>query len=389
VAIITSTASVATTLEDTWGTDNQASLLSHWKNVNFLNGPLAWGSKSTKFGLFYYDDVVMKFANMSPTIPTNAKITSAILRGTAATANAAGFITALMMNEKDGLWDPANTGFAWRKGDRNLNFDADAHLRNTGGATLADSNPNVGGAKRYWGLRDNLQARNGVVGQSLTLTAGGTLGRCDMDLVKVGAPAGSVWVEIWSLDGSGLPAALLATSSLVNVAGIPGGGGAIVQFPFIGGNQIAMTNGQLCAALLNGNYAVSAANHIALLNGTGYNGGSFLLYGFGTVLDDQHYPLVVDFESIPKVGGNLFTTWVAPTFVAGNTYDTPSFHGIFQKYINEGSYAEGDPFCHTIRRSPLFFPGGNSFREFAHYGHATYPPVQLIVEWRRKNRQVI
>jgi hypothetical protein len=388
VGLTTSTASIAAVWDETLGFDNLIPPNGWHRNAFwFQNTPLAWGKNVLKF-TFDYESIALKFTNMTPAIPKHAKVTNAILRGTAAAAGTGAFYTFITILAKDGYWDQSPpTGPQWRGVgvDGNKPMDADVHILNPALGTLADTN--CPGGLQVWSIRTGIRYLK--VGQGVTIATAGNLGYIDIAMKRTAtAPAGNVWCEVYGQDADGLADTLLATSDTRPVSDAPTTI-AIFRFTFSGAQQISLSQNQDIVAVVNGDYTPGANNVQVMYNTSGdqYAPGFFQVYGQGWAFDDQNYPLQDDFRAIATTEKLIY--WVAPNFVAGTDYDTPDISEPLQRYISSNDYSEGDPIGAAVWRSDLFFPPGDVYRQWANFAHATYDPVRLIVEWRRRNRQVI
>ena len=383
-----STASIVRVEDETYGWDNLAPTAGTWRQIfwpELTDTDMVWGKLFGKF-LFDFETVVWKFSNMSPTIPPDAKIVSAILRGTStANSTALTFFTVIQVRANDGLWNFASAGPLWRSASPlGTNAQMDVHVLNVLGlTTLVDT---AVSAHAFWAIRDNVVGRFDKIGQAVAIVTAGTLGFVDFTLDRTGAvAAGNVWCEVYSQDGNGLADTLLATSDTRPASAVPATPG-VFRFAFSGGNQISLSVGQAIVVVLNGDYLVSATQNIS----SAWNrkaGGPMQLFGTGVGFDDQNYPMQDSFRTIAPSPG--FIIWVAPRFFTGVDYDTPSFGDLLQAFIRNGIYAQGDPFSVSVARSNLFFPTSTAQRKWANFAHATFQPVRLIVEWRKRNRQVI
>ena len=383
-----STASIIRVEDETYGWDNLAPTAGSWRNIFWQELPadpaVIWGKQVGKF-TFDFERIVFKFSNMAPTIPSNAKIISAILRGTAqANSTTAAFFTVIQVLLKDGLWDLASAGPLWRSASpAGTAARMDVHVLDTGVVTLVDTAVTQHAG---WAIRDNAVGRFDKIGQAVEIVTAGTLGFVDFTLDRTGAVAvGNVWAEIYSVDG-GLADSLLATSD-TRAASAVSDTPAVFRFAFSGGEQISLAMGQDIVVVLNADYPVSATENINSSWNRLAGVGLMQLFGTGIAFDDQNYPMLDSFRIIPP--GPSFVVWVAPTFFTGVSYDTPSFGALLQAYIRNGAYTQGDSFGVLVARSNAFFPGTTADRRWANFANVTHPPVQLIVEWRKRNRQVI
>ena len=395
-----STASIVLAQDETFGTDNQAPLMTSWENSSFeVLSELIWGRQVGKL-TFDYDSVAFKFTNLAPTIPVGAKIVSAYLRMTAtATSTTAVWFSPIIVHGKDGLWDPAGTGPQWRNAATNITADCDTVVLNTSAAILVDTG--VPGSTIRWKIRDNFFSRSLKAGQGVTIGAAGTLGYIDFGMGRsASAPPGNVWIEVYAQDANGLATgSILATSNTRPTTDVSTNAASpLLRFTFSGGDQISLANGQKIVAVVNGDWSVLHGGWVAvrwMAGGAGhgdfYAPGVFQIYGSGIALDNQNYPMQEDYMTIPTAGtGGTFVVWVAPRFIAGFQYNSEDFAGPLQTYITGGSYVQGDPFCVQIFRNNLFFPAGDATRRIAQVGNATYTtPTRLIVEWRERRRHVI
>ena len=179
-----STATIAAAADETFGHDNLAPLVVDWRNLQWSqNTELIWGKNVGKLTL-EYDAAHFVFRNMSPTIPPEAKILSAILRMTATvTSLPTTFDTLILVLGKDGFWNPATVGPGWRKAGINKPFDHDVHLLSTGLATIVDTAVPLPAQPKAWALRSNA-LRHLRVGQSMTVATAGTLGFGDVMMVR-------------------------------------------------------------------------------------------------------------------------------------------------------------------------------------------------------------
>jgi hypothetical protein len=245
-------------------------------------------------------------------------------------------------------------------------------------ATLVDT---AIAATHRWGIRTDV-TRYLRAGQGVRIVTAGTLGFVDITLDRDGFMAGNIWAEIYSQDGNGLADTLLATSNTRLASAVPVGS-APFRFTFSGPEQISLSAGQDIVVVLNGDYAVSATQNIGVgWTRAGYGPGTFQLDGTGVGFDDQNYPMQDSFRTIPASAG--FVVWVAPTFTVGVDYDTPDLSVLLQGWINSGLYAQGDPLGFSIAKSDFFFPSVTAQRQWAQFGHGTYGPIRLIVEWKER-----
>lgn len=396
MALVTSTASINLQQDETFGSDTQAPLLSSWQNEGFNQlSPLRWGRQKGKL-TFDWDSVAFKFKNMAPLIPVEAKIVSAVLRGTATQAGAGDFWTVIFVHGKDGFWDDFSGVQRWRSAADNIAADADVVIYNTGVAILADTG--VPGTTLKWGIRDNFFSRNLKVGQGVEIATAGTLGFIDIGMSRtVAIPAGNVWCEVYSQDGAGLADTLLATSNTRPASDVSADSASpLFRFTFSGGDRIPLTLGQDIVAVVNADYPTGFGPAVRVRwnaggagHGDFYPPGLFQIFGVGIGVDDNNYPMQEDFRGIPN-GGSDYIAWIAPTFVAGVEYDTPDLSGPLKQYLLSGSYAPGDPFCVQMYRSNLFFPDADNIRHWAELTNATYTtPTRLIVQWRERRRGVL
>lgn len=370
-------------IDETGGWDNLAPLAGSWRNL-FWNQPTAdvrWGVLVGKF-TFNFERVVMKFTNLTPTIPPNATIVSAVLRGTAfATSDAQTFFTVIQALAPDGLWNLPSAGPLWRSCSAvGLNTDMDVAVLGVFAGTLADTAVST---THRWPIRNNGAGRYLKAGQGVRVVTAGTLGFVDISIRRTGAVgAGNIWAEVYSQDGAGLADTLLATSNTRAASAAPAVT-APFRFTFSGLDQIALAAGQDIVVVLNGDYPVSATQNIAAgWTRAGYGPGTFQLFGTGVSFDDQNYPMQESFRTaLPSPG---FVVWIAPKFFVGVDYDTPSLVGILQNHLLSGSYAQGDPLAFAVFRSAFLFPSGTAQRQWAQVGHATLSPVRLIVEWKER-----
>ena len=384
-----SQANIIAAADETSGWDNLAPLAGTWRNI-FWDSPTAddrWGRQAGKF-TFDFEKVVFKFSNLTPTIPANAKIISAVLRGAASfTSDAQTFITLIQIHGKDGFWNPASAGPLWRSASAvGTNADADVLVLNIATATLADT---AVATDRNWEIRSNSAGRYLKAGQGVRIVTGGTLGFVDITLRRVGmVTPGFIWAEIYSQDSNGLADVLLATSNTRPATTAPTTP-APFRFTFSGGDQIILAAGQDIVVVLNGDYALSASQNIQMSwTRAGYTPGTFQLFGTGEVFDDQNYPVLDSFRTIVVSPSTGFAVWIAPQFFIGVDYDTPDLSGLLQTHILLSDYVEGDPLAFSVFFTTFLFPAGTAQRAWAQFGHATLPSVRLEVEWRERGIRV-
>jgi hypothetical protein len=394
MATVTSIATINRTIDETFGSDTPAPAAGSWRNDLWSNAAtwLEWGRRTGKLGIDF-PAIAFKFRNMSPTIPPQAKILNAIVRGTSTFNSAAEtFFTIVTVNAKDGWWDPEpSSPQQWRSTSDWLKADFDTQVYSTGLLLLADTL--VPGITIRWELRSNAAGRYLQLGQGIVITTAANLGFVDMLLSRTAAvPAGNIWCEIYAMNiFTKLPiGGILATSTVrpasAVVIGVPG---AVFRFTFPAGQQIPLTANQQIVCVLNGDYPVGIANvRWHWDDRTRYPPAHALLFGTGTSMDDQNYPMRQDFQSIPNAGSD-FAAWVTPQMFTGVEYDTPDISGPVKQYLIGGTYAEGDPFCVLLSRSEIFLPPGDASRRWSQFGHATYTPTRLIVQWRKRKRQII
>jgi len=388
MTLITSTAEINRTIDETFGSDTLAPAAGSWRNDLWSNAAtwLEWGRRVGKLGIDF-PTIAFKFRNMTPAIPPGAVIVSAVLRGTSVhNSGVDTFISLILVCAKDGWWDPATSPQQWRNTSDWLNADAGAQVYSTGLVLLADTL--VPGITIRWQLRSNAAGRYLKIGQGVTITAAATLGFVDMNLDRTAAvPAGNVWCEIYAQDGAGLVTGPVLATSNVRAAGTVGtalSGLPPFRFTFAGINQIALATNQKIVCVLNGDYPVGAANvRWHWTDNNIYPPGDLQVFGTGTSMDDQNYPMRQDFQSIPN-SGPAFTGWITPQMLNGVEYDTPDLAPSVNQYINGGSYVLGDPICVTLHRSLSFLPSTDVSRRWAQFGHASYPATRLIVEWKER-----
>lgn len=379
-----STASIIAMADETGGWDNLAPTAGTWRNI-FWDAALSdmrWGVFVGKF-TFNFERVVFKFTNLTPTIPPNAKIVSAVLRGAAfATSDTQTFFTVIQVEKPDGFWNLASAGPLWRTASApGTNADMDVVVFNIFATTLVDTAIPINNA---WAIRDNVAGRYLKAGQGVRVVTAGTLGFVDITIDRTGTVAvGNIWAEIYSQDGSGLADVLLATSNTRPASAAPGSA-APFRFTFSGPEQIALTAAQDIVVVLNGDFPLSATENIAAgwKGNSGYGPGTFQLFGTGVGFDDQNYPLQDSFRAIAPSTG--FIVWIAPQFLIGVDYDTPNLSVILQEYLLSGLYAQGDPLAFPVFRSTFLFPSGTAQRSWAQFGHPTLQPVRLIVDWKER-----
>jgi hypothetical protein len=389
MSIITSTAEINRTIDETFGSDTPAPAAGSWRNTEWSNAAawLEWGRRVGKLGIDF-PTIAYKFRNMAPAIPPGATIVDAVLRGTSVhNSGVDTFISLILVCAKDGWWDPATSPTQWRSTSDWLKADAGMQVYSTGVVLLADTL--VPGITIRWELRGNVAGRGMQLGQGAVITAAANLGFVDMHLSRTAAvPAGNIWCEIYAMNiFTKLPTGPMLAISNVAAAGTVGtalSGLPPFRFTFSGGNQIPLAANQQIVCVLNGDYPVGAARVSWHWDDrTRYPPAHFLVYGTGTSMDDQNYPMRQDFQSIPN-SGSLFTGWTTPQMFNGVEYDTPDIGPSVNQYINGGSYNLGDPICVTLNRSTAFLPTTDVSRRWAQFGHASYPATRLIVRWKER-----
>lgn len=383
-----STATPVVQADETYGFENLAPLAGTWRNFFWDQAgavALVWGRQFGKF-LFDHVRVNLKFENLTPTVPANAKIISAVLRGTAqATSTATDFFSIIRTLTRDGIWNPATTT-GWKSattvsGPHGTHRSAaDVHVRNVVGTTLVDT---AVATTHYWAIRDNANGRGLRAGQGVTIGPGGTLGFTDMTLLRNGTGgAGNIWAEVYAQGGDGLATGAVLATSTVRPAGNAPAAPGVLTFAFPVGQQIILAPGQQIVTVLNGDYPLSGVNNVAMgWTRGGYAPGTFQLDGNGRAFNEQNYPMQKNFQNVP---GDGFVIWVAPQFFVGVDYDTPELGPMLQDHILTSGYAEGDPFGFAVERSLFLNPASTADRRWASTTHGTFQPVRLIVEWRER-----
>lgn len=378
-----SVASIIQQEDESHGWDNLAPVAGSWDNFFWDQGSdgVRWGRLVGKF-TFLFEKIVWKFTNLTPTVPANAVIVSAVLRGTAiANSDAQVFITVIRSLATDGAWNVSSL-VAWRSASALgplaiLNTDMDVAVLNAFLTTLVDTGITI---NRRWAVRDNGASRAVKAGQGVEIVTGGTIVFVDISLSRLGTVAvGNVWVEIYSQDANGLADVLQATSD-TRPASAMLTSMSRHRFTFSGGELITVVAGQDIVVVLNGDYPASETENIGVGWSTGgYAPGTFQLFGTGVGFDEQNYPMQRNFRNILGTG---FIIWFAPQFFTGVDYDTPSFAAMLQSHIQTSGYVEGDPLGFSVERSPFAFPEGTADRQWAGSTNPTFGPVRLIVDWR-------
>jgi len=391
--IVTSTGTVAQSEDDTaW--DNRA---VDYRNNSWMPpfGQVVWGVFESKSGDVDFIGGTMRFTNMSPAVPSNAKIVSAVMRGTAAGADAGTVSTLIEVLAQDGLWEITPTTPAqWNDIDTTVqtaNFRVE--VRDTAATVMTTSD--IGTGNNFeWELRKVVSpGRYERLGQSMTIETDGnlTLGEIDWTIGKVGLPTGLIFLELYDLDGNGHPDTLLATSDTVDVSTISATTG-VHTFVFSGGQQYGFSSSEQFAVVIRGDWTIDDTNYIACrykMPGAtqgGYDAlGHALTFGVGAGFDDQHYPGDQNLFQIASAHPSVFVSWSPPTFVADVEYTTPDFANLIQAYVNLPAYSEGDPFAVQIFRLTA---QATDMRKFKAFDHPDTPGVSnqiaLEVQWKER-----
>lgn len=389
MAIITSTATVAQSEDDTiW--DTRA---SNFRNISWsavADGRLRWGVQGNKAGDIDWIGMALRFTNLSPTIPPNSKIVSAVIKGTAAAAQAGALSTVIEILAQDGLWNVTPTApQQWRNIDNGVHHgDFRVVVKDSGPTTLTTSN--IGSGNNFeWELRKVVSpGRYERLGQSMEIETAGTLDTIDIQIGKVGSPTGLIWLEIYDQDGSGFPDTLLATSDTVDVSTISATTG-VHTFAFSGGDQYVFSLAEQFVVVIRGDWTINDTDYIVcrykLPTATqgGYTLGNAMTFGIGAGFDDQNYPTDLELFGIALAHPSVFVPWSPPTFAAGVEYTTSDIANLVQAYVNLPAYSEGDPFAAQITR---LTSQATAFRDFKSFDHADTPGVSnqitLEIQWR-------
>lgn len=389
MALVNSTGTVGQTEDDTYY-DVQ---FGNNRNIQFGSTFTVqhWGVQVSKGGDSQFLATTLRFTNMSPTIPPRSKITSAVLKGVAAITQSGAVTTLIEVLAQDGLWDATpSASIQWRDIDNGIHhgdFRLDVYAS---GPTLLTTSDIGSGNNFEWELRKVVAGRYERLAQSMQIETAGTLDTIDIQIGKVGAPTGNIWLEVYDLGGSGFPDSLLATSDTVSVATISATTG-IHTFVFSGGDQYVFSLDEQFVVVIRGDWTVNDADYVVCryklppATQGGYTLGNAMTYGVGAGFDDQNYPTNQEIVTLASAHPTLFGSWVTPAFVADVEYTTPDISELLQAYINMAGYSEGDPFA--VQLSRLTAAQG-ARRNFKGYDHADTPGVSnqitLEIEWRER-----
>jgi hypothetical protein len=318
-------------------------------------------------------------------IPPNSTILSATLYVTAVANNGAPFTldiqaiggTPLTIGQ---VWsDDSFTG--WRKSVwsrfRTL-------VRNTAAASIFDSDPGSNPAAS-WALNFEGQQRRSL-GVEFSVGSAETLGSIELLLSRTGNPVGSdlvvdlhnVATNIYGVVEPTGPA--IASSDPVTLASVPAVR-AFVPFAFSGPNQIGLTAGTpYIAVIREPDYPVNGVDFINWHDRRAFlTIGISKFFGTGNQFDYQLWPLHGDLSPIAtfnRIGSPI--TWVVPTFVIGFEFNTglTNIGPVIQDAVSDAGYHKG-------RRIALVLDaaGESANRRFAAFGHPTYSPARLDVQY--------
>lgn len=350
-------------------------------NFNVFQAANAFASAQLLVGNIFFGingGCTFKFTGAG--IPKGSLIKSAVIDVVADATSPAGAVTTQIMGVAmgpDKAWVPNRYGVAspkWRT-DTWGTFAAD--VRNLAAVTIVDTVP--GATNAVWGMRQLLAYRLKIA-QQFTVPAGpgDTLGQIRLELIRAGAPPGTLSLEIRApLDGNP-EGELLAVSDTVVAAGIPAGPSDVI-FTFSGANQIALTGGTTYFVVLKSDlpYPINGVDWIGwrqLRAFLGAGGGRH--FGVGNDWDNQNYPGVADvfFDATDQVGSDV--DWAMPPFVIGVTYTTPDITDIVQAIVSDQYYQSGGPI--GIAFNSLGNPG---LRRIAAFDNALRPPAVLRVTY--------
>jgi len=330
-----------------------------------------------------YPGLALRF-DVSPIIPAGAAIVSASVSGAAASNTGFpqnGTLTLLISAMlPDGRWNIlAGTPEQWRRTyPSTLPINASVEIKDTSGATIATTGV-VSGFNNPVDLRKYSDVlRNQKFGQILIVTSPKRLASAIFELKKFGAPAGSIWAEVWQVAG-GLPDRLLATSDVRDVSTISATK-SFQTFSFSGPDRLQTFLGQNIAVVLAGDWPESLSSYVSLYYGGGSYAGEVVSFGEGGGFDSSHYIAAQEVLDIEKVPGVV--VWSPPTFVENTIYSTPDLASIIQGVVSDPSYVEGSPFGIAIERLTPTQLFTRSFKAFASLDTpATVPDVSISIEW--------
>lgn len=285
-------------------------------------------------------------------IPKDSVINSANLRITADIAGRGTAFTATVRGmNRDGLWNSDASGLDYRKAqsvaapvsycDNQVELFSGAMVSQL--LTIA-ANMNIND-NRVDINRESAWPRLTKCAQTVTPTSTFTLTSVSWAMVRLilsGAPSGSVFLEIQSVDGAGKPTGtVLATSDTRLVSSIPTGIICLREnFLFSGGNQITISSGVKVAVVMNVTYSPTTTD--ALQSGVRggltnqYAGGELWSYGNGRGFDDNNYPNNQIIEDIGTTTASVVASIPFPS-PAGTNVDT-SVTSIIQEIVNDAGY---------------------------------------------------
>jgi len=143
-------------------------------------------------------------------------------------------------------------------------------------SVLKDYNDAVSNDRRELRRSSNTYEK---VAQTITVTDTYSVTSAEFRLYRALTPGGNIWAELWEANGSHFPTTKLATSNTMNPNDIPYTSpyGDYVEFEFP--KPAIVTNGQIYALVLNGDYPMTNDNYVNVcMRANSYGPGCHLLY---------------------------------------------------------------------------------------------------------------
>jgi len=381
MATILTNGIIARAEADTWAHAFQSPNITPYQDPSLIMGNFFIGLQSTIF---------WKFTGHG--IPRGAQIESALIDMDAAFTSGVGTkasrftISDMSGHRSEALLD--NTfGPAWRA---MLWGRFKVILRNSPSSIITDTLPSIA-TNGAWAIRWQNNSAGGVMNdqmaQRITLGASpGVLGSAQLQLNRVGAPAGNMQVQIaavTTVNGLTVPGSILASSNTITASSIPLTPG-LVTFNFSGANQISLPANTDVFLILRSTlpYNVDGTNFINWHQQRAFFGaGGGRHYGTGVDFDFQNFPGAADVYQVQSVEGLTPTVpWDTPPFTAGNTYQSPDLTALVQHAVSRPTYNDGGP----IVVSWIPTNTNNLNRRIASFNHPTLNSAELVVTYRQR-----
>ena len=343
-----------------------------------------------------------RFLNLSPTVLPRSVIQAASFTGGAFPPNGLGGTKSplnlvIEIVAPDGLWDAEpETAADWRTvKNSTYQFNAEVNLFD-GGASLLVGSGVTGGVLagtlpiRAWGGVSPFVERINKAGNVSRCTAAGTIITGSVRMHKVGAPPGSVFLEVWNVGVDGKPSTWLCTSDsrLSTSLSVSNNPDVLESFTFSGANQKPVILGNDYAIVVNRTGAFDFANYINVRFAYGAVANNHAVsYGEGRGCCFGNYLSTHDLLDLPVVSGSGSVPWVISSSWTENApITTPDLSSLIQAFVNSPSYAAGDPFLLRIKRlsgAQLAHRGFKSFQNADTPGLAQYPTLSITHRRRR------